>query len=38
MQLSNNKHFLSRCTIKFNELFDDPIILFDTGVINEIFM
>ena len=38
VEISNNKHFVSRCTIKFNELFDDPIILFDTGVIGEIFM
>ena len=33
-----NKHFVPRCTIKFNELFDDSIILFDTGVTGEIFM
>ena len=38
IKFSNNKHFVSRCTIKFNELFDDPIILFDTDVIGEIFM
>ena len=37
MEISNNKHFVSRCTIEFNELFDDFIILFDTGVISEIF-
>ena len=34
----SNKDFVSRCTVKFNELFDDPIILFDTGVINKAFM
>ena len=33
-----NKHFVSRCTVKFNELSDDPITLFDTGVIGEAFM
>ena len=38
MEISNNKHFVSRCTIKFNELFDEPITLFDTGVIGETFM
>ena len=38
MEISNNKQFVSGCTIKFNEIFDDPIILFDTGVIGEIFM
>ena len=32
VEISINKHFVSRCTIKLNELFDDPIILFDTGV------
>ena len=38
MEISNNKHFVSRCKIKFNELIDDFIILFDTGVIGEIFV
>ena len=37
MEISN-KHLVSRCTVKFNELFDNPVILFDTGVIGEIFM
>ena len=37
MEISN-KHFVSRYTFKFNELFDDFIILFDTGVIGEVFM
>ena len=37
MEISN-KHLVSQCTVKFNELFDDPITLFDTGVIGEIFM
>ena len=37
MEISN-KHFVSRYTIKFNELSDDLITLFDTGVIDEIFM
>ena len=36
MEISN-KHFVSRYIVKFNELFDDPITLFDTGVIGEIF-
>ena len=34
----SNKHLVSRCTVKFNELSDDPITLFDTGVTGEIFM
>ena len=38
VEISNNKHFVSRCTIKFNELFDDFIILFNTGVIGKIFV
>ena len=38
VNISINKYFVFRCTIKFNELCDDPIILFDTGVIGEIFM
>ena len=37
MEISN-KYFVSRCTVKFNILSDDPITLFDTGVIGEIFM
>ena len=37
MEISN-KDFVSRCTVKFNELFDDPVTLFDTGVIGEVFM
>ena len=37
MEISN-KHIVSGCTVKFNELFDDPITLFDTGVIGETFM
>ena len=32
VEISNNKHFVFRCTIKFNKLSDDPITLFDTGV------
>ena len=35
---NSNKHLVPRCTVKFNELFDDPITLFDTGVIGETFM
>ena len=38
MEVSDNKHFVSRCTVKFNELFDDLITLFDTGVTGEAFM
>ena len=38
MEIPNNKHFDFRYTIKFNKLFDHLIILFDTGVIGEIFM
>ena len=38
MEISNNKHFVSRCTFKFNELSDDFITLFDIGVIGETFM
>ena len=38
MEVSDNKHFVSRCTIKFNELSDEPITLFDTGAIGEVFM
>ena len=38
MEISNNQHLVFRCTIKFNELSDDPITLFDTGVTGEIFM
>ena len=38
MEISNNKHLVSRCTVKFNELSDDFITLFDTGVIGEVFM
>ena len=38
VEISNNKHLVSRCTVKFNELFDDFITLFDIGVIGEIFM
>ena len=37
MEISN-KHLVTRCTIKFNELSDDPNTLFDTGVIGEAFM
>ena len=36
--ISNNKYFVSRCTIKFNELFNDPNILFDIGANGEILM
>ena len=35
---SSNKHLVSRYTIKFNELSDDFIILFDTGATGEVFM
>ena len=38
VKISNNKHLVSRCTIKFNELSDEPIILFDTDVTGEVFM
>ena len=38
MEISNNKHFVSRCTCKCKKLFDNFIILFDTGVTGEIFM
>ena len=38
VEISNNKHLVSRCTIKFNELSDEPIILFDTDVTGEVFM
>ena len=34
----SNKHLVSRCTVKFDELFDDPITLFDTGTTGETFM
>ena len=34
----SNKHFVIRCTVKFNELFDNPNTLFDTGVTGEVFM
>ena len=34
----SDKHLVSRCTVKFNELSDDPITLFDTGVTGETFM
>ena len=34
----SNKHLVIRCTVKFNELSDDPKILFDTGATGEIFM
>ena len=37
MEISN-KHLVSRYTVKFNELSDDPITLFDTGVTGETFM
>ena len=33
-----NKHLVTRCTVKFNELSDDFKTLFDTGVTGEIFM
>ena len=38
MEVSDNKHLVSRCTVKFNELSDDFITLFDTGVTGEVFM
>ena len=38
MEVSDNKHLVSRCTVKFNELSDDFITLFDTGVTGEAFM
>ena len=38
VEISNNKPFVFRCTIKCNELFVDPITLFDTDFIGEIFM
>ena len=38
VEISKNKHFVSRCTIKFNELFGDFITLFDTDVIVENLM
>ena len=34
----SNKHLVIRCTVKFNELSDDPKTLFDTGVTGEAFM
>ena len=34
----SNKHFVTQCTIKFNELSDDPKTLFDTGATGETFM
>ena len=37
MEISN-KHLVSRYTIKINGRFENLTILFDTGVIGEIFM
>ena len=34
----SNKHFVPRCFIKINGKFENPTILFDTGVISENFM
>ena len=34
----SNKHFVIRCTVKFNKLSDDPKTLFDTSVTGETFM
>ena len=34
----SNKHLFIRCTVKFNELFDNPNTLFDTGATGETFM
>ena len=34
----SNKHLVIRCTVKLNELFDNPNALFDTGAIGEIFI
>ena len=37
MEISN-KHLVTRCTVKFNELSDNPNALFDTGATGETFM
>ena len=38
VEVSDNKHLVFRCTVKFNELSDDFITLFDTGATGEAFM
>ena len=34
----SDKHLVTRCTVKFNELSDNPNALFDTGATGETFM
>ena len=38
VEISDNKHFVFRCIVKFNELSDDLITSFDTGATGETFM